>query len=154
MSYLSCLKSFDGISLFSRASKNSKSVKKIDTFILKLIFIDLYLIKLPVSLIGTLNNIFTYGDNYGVKLFSADSENYKILWKMYHSNITLILVEELLPIDEQFYFDKMDLLFDTLVLMYGLDDLINITNPEKFKKEIRVCDSTIFILIIQYKLLF
>ncbi len=43
-----------------------------------------------------------------------------------------------MPVDERVYFDKIDLLFDALVLMYGLDDLIKINNVEKFKKEIRV----------------
>ena len=57
---------------------------------------------------------------------------------MFHSNITLILVEELMPVDERVYFDKIDLLFDALVFMYGIDDLINVNNAEKFKKEITV----------------
>lgn len=90
-------------------------------------------------MIGSLNGIFTYGDNYGVKILSADSNEYKIVWKMYHSNLTLILIENVEPLDENIYFEKLNLLFDALVLLYGLDDLINIKNMEKFKREIRVC---------------
>ena len=74
-------------------------------------------------------------------MHSADSQNSKIIWKIYHSTVTLILVEELTPVDERVYFDKIDLLFDALVLMYGLEDLIKINNVEKFKKEIRVNNS-------------
>ncbi len=94
--------------------------------------------QLPFALIGTLNGIFTYGDSYGVKIINADSDNLKIVWKMYHSNITLIMIENNQPINDNVYFDKMNLIFDSLVLLYGLDDLINIKNVEKFKREIRV----------------
>lgn len=57
---------------------------------------------------------------------------------MYHSNITLILVEQLEPINENVYFRKLDVLFDAMVILYGLEDLVNISNIEKFKKEIKV----------------
>ena len=56
-----------------------------------------------------------------------------------------------MPVDERVYFDKLDLLFDALVLMYGLDDLIKIDNVEKFKKEIRV-NKTIFSFIQNIKI--
>lgn len=87
---------------------------------------------------STLNSIYTYGDNYEVKLHSADSNNFKIVWKIFHSSLTLILVEPIASVDEHFYFDKIDMMFNALVFMYGLDDLINIGNVEKFKKEIKV----------------
>ena len=93
---------------------------------------------MPIQIIGTLNSIFTYGDNYGFRIHSIDSKQFKIIWKMYSSNITLILIENLQPVSDHFYFQKLDLLFDAMVFMYGLDDLINISNVEKFKKEIRV----------------
>ena len=118
--FLSCIKSIDGNVLFTREfSSDSKH--------------------LPSQIISTLNSIFTYGDNYGFRIHSIDSNNFKIAWKMYHSNITLILVEQIEPIDSKIYFDKLDLLFDSMVLMYGLDDLINITSVDKFQREIRVC---------------
>lgn len=58
---------------------------------------------------------------------------------MYHANVVLILVETLTCHDEHVSFRKLDLLFDALVFMYGLDDLINISNVDKFKKDIKVC---------------
>ena len=93
---------------------------------------------MPIQIIGTLNSIFTYGDNYGFRIHSLDSNEFKIVWKMYEQNITLILIESLQPVSEKFYFQKLDLLFDAMVFMYGIDDLIKIANVEKFKKEIRV----------------
>jgi hypothetical protein len=57
---------------------------------------------------------------------------------MYHSNITLIMIENNQPISDNIYFEKLNIIFDSLVLLYGLDDLINIKNVEKFKREIRV----------------
>ena len=82
--------------------------------------------------------MFTFGENHGVRLHSLDSTEFKIIWRMYHSNITLILVEELDAFDEDVLFKKLDLIFDALVFMYGLEDLINIQNVEKFKREIKV----------------
>lgn len=67
-----------------------------------------------------------------------DSKEFKILWKMYQANLTLILVEPIDAFDENVYFRKLDLIFDALVILYGLEDLINISNVEKFKKEIQV----------------
>ena len=56
-------------------------------------------------------------------------------------------MEELAPVDEQKYlFDKIDLIFDSLVLMHGLDDLINISNKEKFKREIKVIYFKYFVI--------
>ena len=57
---------------------------------------------------------------------------------MFHSSLTLILVEQIHPIDEHVYFDKIEILFNALVFMYGLDDLIEINSIEKFKNEIKV----------------
>lgn len=85
-----------------------------------------------------MNTIFKIGDNFGVRIHSMDSLEFKIAWKMYHANVTLILIENLTSLDEEVTFRKLDLLFDALVFMYGLDDLINIANVEKFKKDIKV----------------
>jgi len=41
-------------------------------------------------------------------------------------------------VSDGYYFKKLDLLFDAMVFMYGIEDLMKITNIEKFKKEIRV----------------
>lgn len=71
-------------------------------------------------------------------MHSADSENYKIIWKMYDSNITLVLIEKLMPIDERVYFNKIDLLYDGIVFMYGTEDIKTMNSSEKFKKEIKV----------------
>lgn len=94
--------------------------------------------KIPFQIIATLNSLFTIGDNYGFRLHSIDSLEFKIVWKIYHSNVTLILIEPLDAWDEQVYFRKLDLLFDILVFMYGIEDLLNISNVEKFKKEIKI----------------
>lgn len=57
---------------------------------------------------------------------------------MYHSNLTLILIEPIEPFDEIFYLRKLDMIFEAMVMMYGLEDLKNIENVEKFKKDIKI----------------
>ena len=71
-------------------------------------------------------------------MHSIDSHELKIVWKIYHANITLILIEESSAHSEQVSFRKLDLLFDALVFMYGLEDLLNIQNVEKFKLDIKI----------------
>ncbi|RNA24640.1 fuzzy -like protein, partial [Brachionus plicatilis] len=115
---LICLKSTDGVPLFTRNFNNSQ--------------------ELPFQIIGTLNSIFTIGDKYGIRIDSLDSTKFKIIWKMYHSNLTLILIEPIEPFDEGLYLRKLDMLFEAMVMMYGLEDLKNIENIEKFKKEIKI----------------
>ena len=85
-----------------------------------------------------MNSILTFGENFGSRVVSADAQDTKIVWKVYHANITLILVESSLPIDDRVYFEKLDRVFDAMVFLFGLDDLISISCVDKFKKEIRV----------------
>ena len=141
MVYLACIKSDDGMTFFTRNCNSSAKVYCLTNY--KFIKVMLQFKQLPLGLETSLNTLFAFGIKHDAKVHSADSNNHKIVWKMFHSNITLILVEELMPVDERVYFDKIDLLFDALVFMYGIDDLINVSNAEKFKKEITVNNHTI-----------
>jgi hypothetical protein len=116
-------------------------IHKFENLIDSLILYFYVIQQLPIQILSTLNSIYAYGENYGFRTHSVDSKNFKIIWKNFHSSITLILVEELMPIDDRVYYNKLDLLFDAMILFYGLDDIINIANIEKFKKEIKVIDS-------------
>jgi hypothetical protein len=82
--------------------------------------------------------MFTFADNNGFKLISADSVEFKLVWKMYYSNITLILIEKQMPVDEKFYLKKLDILFDALVFICGLDDLISAGNADRLQKDVEV----------------
>jgi hypothetical protein len=82
--------------------------------------------------------MFKNGDEFGLKLTSADTDNYKIVWKMYHANLTLVLVETDCGLDDAVYTNKLDLLFDAIVLQHGLDDIINVKHIEKFQRQINV----------------
>ena len=57
---------------------------------------------------------------------------------MYHSKITLILIDAINPVDKEVYFNKLDLLFNAIVILYGVEDLLNIADVETFQKDIKV----------------
>ena len=69
---------------------------------------------------------------------------------MYFSNLTLILIEPIEPFDEGFYLRKLDMLFEAMVMMYGLEDLKNIENIEKFKQEIKIVFPLIDLILNDY----
>jgi hypothetical protein len=98
----------------------------------------IFVSKLTIELTNTLNSIATFASTNGFKIHSAESEKTKIVWKIYHSQLTLILIEKLSPTDKQYYFSKIDLIFDAMVCLYGLDDLLRINDVDKFKKDIKV----------------
>ena len=45
----------------------------------------------------------------------------------------------------------LDYVFQCMVLVYGLEDLTNIKNIERFKKEIKVCCSVNFSMLRNYQ---
>lgn len=94
--------------------------------------------KLPIQRLVELGNLSTYANSHDCKINFLDTQNLKIIWKIYDNEITLILVDEIAPIDKQVYIDKLDMIFDSLVIMYGRENLTKIVNPEKFKNEIRL----------------
>lgn len=119
--HLSCLKAADDTLLFSRQINSGREQ-----------------VKFPLKIVDNLSHIFSSGNSYGFRVYSLDSTEFKIAWRCYHSSLMLILIETLEPIDENVYFHKLDLLFDSLVFMYGLDDLISIADVETFQREIKI----------------
>ncbi len=95
--------------------------------------------KLCLQVFDTLHSIFSYGNNHGFRIHSVDATQFKIIWKSYHSKITLILFDTIKPVDREVYFSKLDLLFNAIVIFYGVEDLLNIADVETFKNDIKVC---------------
>ncbi|KAK3102683.1 hypothetical protein FSP39_013121 [Pinctada imbricata] len=107
---------------------------KIKTFlILKLI------LQLPFPVIGSLNGVHMFGSSHGVSLQSTTTDDAKIVWKVFHESITLIAVSQDDDADDCHMNNLLNLIASALVLLCGIDEVSNIKNVERFKKEVKVC---------------
>ncbi|GFN98616.1 fuzzy-like protein [Plakobranchus ocellatus] len=104
--------------------------------------------KLPFPVIGSLNAVHMFAANHDAVLKSTTTEDAKIIWKEFENSLVLILVHgrdacaegegpgeggALLPGGR-----LLDLVWDAMVLLYGKEDLLNIRNVERFKREIKI----------------
>lgn len=93
---------------------------------------------LPFSVIGTLNGVFMFASSHGAQLHSVNTVDSKIVWKAFHNSITLILVTKDDCASDVYVSRLLEYIFQSIVLVYGLDDVTNIKNVERMKKEIKI----------------
>ncbi|CAH1785473.1 unnamed protein product [Owenia fusiformis] len=118
--YFLCLTAGGGVPLFYRSKEDSK--------------------QLSFPIIGSLNGVHMFANTHDVDLQSASTDNTHLVWKVFHNSLTLILVREKEGSHGTVFLKQhMELLFQAMVLLYGLEDLMNIKNNERFKREIKVC---------------
>ncbi|XP_013390800.1 protein fuzzy homolog [Lingula anatina] len=117
--YLLCLSAGGGVPLFTRTKGDLKP--------------------LPFPVIGSLNGVHMFASTHDVSLLSTTTVDAKVVWKVFHDSITLILVSRDDNASDSHLQQLIEKVFLSMVLVYGLDDLTNIKNIERFKKEIKVC---------------
>lgn len=66
------------------------------------------------------------------------SENVAIVWKEYHDTFVLCLAASDATLSTEQLQDMLNLIFHTLVLYQGIDDLLNMRNVERLKKDLKV----------------
>nr|XP_048294068.1 protein fuzzy homolog isoform X2 [Myodes glareolus] len=93
--------------------------------------------QLPFSVIGSLNGVHMFGQNLDVQLNSARTEGTTVVWKSFHDSITLILLSSEEGTSELSLERTLDMVFGAMVLIVGLEELTNIRNVERLKKELR-----------------
>lgn len=77
-----------------------------------------------------------FGQNLDVQLNSARTEGTTVVWKSFHDSITLILLSEE-GTSELRLERTLHMVFGAMVLIVGLEELTNIRNVERLKKELR-----------------
>ncbi|XP_050408676.1 protein fuzzy homolog [Patella vulgata] len=117
--YLICLTSGGGIPLFTRSKGDLKP--------------------LPFPVIGSLNAVHMFAANHGTELKTATTEGSKIVWKSFLNSINLIIVTSEDNADDCHVNKLLDNIFHALILLYGEEELANIKNVERCKREIKVC---------------
>lgn len=119
--HLLCLAASSGVPLFCRSSRDGAPTRQ----------------QLPFSVIGSLNGVHMFGQNLDVQLNSARTENTTVVWKSFHDSITLIVLSSEEGTSELRLERLLQMVFGAMVLLVGLEELTNIPNVERLKKELR-----------------
>ncbi|XP_004646485.1 protein fuzzy homolog [Octodon degus] len=119
--HLLCLAASSGVPLFCRSSRGGAPARQ----------------QLPFSVIGSLNGVHMFGQNLDVQLSSARTEDTTVVWKSFHDSITLIVLSSEEGTSELRLERLLQMVFGAMVLLVGLEELTNIRNIERLKKELR-----------------
>nr|Q3UYI6.2 RecName: Full=Protein fuzzy homolog [Mus musculus] len=119
--HLLCLAASSGVPLFCRSSSGGAPSRQ----------------QLPFSVIGSLNGVHMFGQNLDVQLNSARTEDTTVVWKNFHDSITLIVLSSEEGTSELRLERMLHMVFGAMVLIVGLEELTNIRNVERLKKELR-----------------
>uniref|UniRef100_A0A7M4G1B4 Fuzzy planar cell polarity protein n=1 Tax=Crocodylus porosus TaxID=8502 RepID=A0A7M4G1B4_CROPO len=95
--------------------------------------------QLPFSVIGSLNGVHMFGSNLDVALTAAHTEGTRVLWRAFHESITLIVMSSEEGANDFTLSRLLDNVFSAMVLVLGLEELANIRNVERLKKDLRAC---------------
>nr|XP_036861779.1 protein fuzzy homolog isoform X4 [Manis javanica] len=93
--------------------------------------------RLPFSVIGSLNGVHMFGQNLEVQLNSARTQDTTVVWRSFHDSITLIVLSSAEGSSELGLERLLQMVFGAMVLFVGLEELTNIRNVERLKKELR-----------------
>lgn len=99
--------------------------------------------QLPFSVIGSLNGVHMFGGSQGVALSSCATESGgKVVWRVFQHSVMLIALsggghdgaEEEVRLKR-----LLENVWNCMVLVLGLDELANVRNVERLKKDLRSC---------------
>uniref|UniRef100_UPI00358F0015 protein fuzzy homolog isoform X2 n=2 Tax=Myxine glutinosa TaxID=7769 RepID=UPI00358F0015 len=93
--------------------------------------------QLPFSVISSLNGVHMFGGGQGVELLTTCSSAGKLAWRNFHNTITMMLVTDDNQSSEAYLQRLLSSFFDAMVLLVGLEDLANIKNVERLKRDLR-----------------
>ncbi|XP_062918991.1 protein fuzzy homolog isoform X2 [Mobula hypostoma] len=116
---LLCLATSSGVPLYCRSKGESR--------------------QLPFSVIGSLNGVHMFGSNQDVLLTSTCTDNTRVCWRVFRDSITLIVMSSEEDASDLYLSRLLDNVFSAMVLVIGLDDLVNLKNVERLKRELRAC---------------
>lgn len=116
--YVICVTSGSGLPVFTRSVGNLK--------------------QLPFPVIGSLNAVHMFAANQGAELQSTSTDDAQIVWKSFQDSLVLIAVQ-CGGGSERHLSRLLELVWAGLVLLCGLEELSNVKNVERFKKDIKVC---------------
>ena len=104
---------------------------------------------MPFALLASLNGVAMFGESLDVTLLSTKTKDCKILWRDYHSSVRLILAVPNDSASDVHVHRLLDLIFQSMVLMVGLDEVVAQRNVDRTKRDLRVCTYSITTMIIK-----
>ncbi|XP_036412620.1 protein fuzzy homolog [Colossoma macropomum] len=117
---LLCLTAASGVPLFSRGSSK----------------------QLPFSVIGSLNGVHMFGAGQGALLSSCETEQgSRVVWRVFQDSLMLIAVSGSgnNAVSELHLRRLLENTWNCMVLVLGQDELANMRNVERLKRELRSC---------------
>ncbi|TDH05858.1 hypothetical protein EPR50_G00126690 [Perca flavescens] len=126
---LICLTASSGVPLFTRGASK----------------------QLPFSVIGSLNGVHMFGGGQGVVLSCCETEGGgKVVWRVFQDSVMLIAVSggeqggACSSKEEQVRLQRLlENVWSCMVLVLGQDELTNVRNVERLKRDLRSCFSLI-----------
>lgn len=115
--YLVCITTGGGIPILSRKHGDIKS--------------------LPFPLLASLNGVALFGESHDINLISTSTRDCRILWRDFHKSVRLIVAVSNDTISEVHIHKLLDLVFQSMVLTVGLNDLVGQRNVERTKRDLR-----------------
>ncbi|XP_027021873.2 protein fuzzy homolog [Tachysurus fulvidraco] len=123
---LLCLTASSGVPLFSRGATK----------------------QLPFSIIGSLNGVHMFGKGHDAVLSCCETDHgARVLWRVFHDSLMLIGVSSNANISELHLRRLLENTWNCMVLVLGLDELVNARNVERLKRELRSCYGLIDMLL-------
>ncbi|XP_026888417.2 protein fuzzy homolog [Electrophorus electricus] len=116
---LLCLTASSGVPLFSRGSCK----------------------QLPFSVIGSLNGVHMFGAGQGALLSSCETErDSRVAWRVFQDSLMLIAVSGTAGASSELHLRRLlENAWNCMVLVLGQDELANVRNVERLKRELRSC---------------
>lgn len=130
---LLCLTASSGVPLFTRGASK----------------------QLPFSVIGSLNGVHMFGGGQGVVLSCCETEGGgKVVWRVFQDSVMLIAVTgggrggEGSSKEEEVRLQRLlENVWNCMVLVLGQDELANVRNVERLKRDLRSCFHLIDLLL-------
>ncbi|KAL0274544.1 UNVERIFIED_CONTAM: hypothetical protein PYX00_002647 [Menopon gallinae] len=91
---------------------------------------------LPFSHVASLNGVHLFAKSHQVTLRTTVTQDATLYWKDYFDSVTLIAVAS--AVSSQIVEKFLDSVFNGMVLCLGIEEMTNIRNPERLKRELRI----------------
>lgn len=91
--------------------------------------------QLPFSTVASLSTVAMFCKNQGAQLISTEFEDGLIIWKEYEKNIMVIGIAR--DVTETVLTDLIELTFNAMVLGVGVEELRNLQNIDRLKRDLK-----------------
>ncbi|XP_072030278.1 protein fuzzy homolog [Amphiura filiformis] len=121
--HLVCLTNDGGVPLFSRSKGDSKSLAFAEQ--------------------GMLYGVQMFSQNHNITLQSTTTDEAKVVWRVFNQSVVLVILVADDGSPDVHLNTLLDNVFHAMVMLVGLDNLVNIRNVERLRKDLRICYNVI-----------